>query len=241
MLTNSSCRCREKLNELPWKVNYDALSLARGFALTLDPFFRSLMRACIRYALKRFIVKEQVQIPPHLGRSMFGVIDETGILQCGQIFVQYTNCVWLRASLANASRTVLTGKVMLTKNPCIVAGDVRIFEAVDVPQLHHLVDVVVFPQHGPRPHTDEMAGSDLDGDEYSVMWDQELMFEHNEAPLDFPKPKITTKNEVEEDHVDLEMRKFFSTYVKQDSIGSISNAFMVNADLYGIDSEVKSI
>lgn len=38
---------------------------------------------------------------------------------------------------------------------------------------------------------------------------------------------------------DLEMRKFFVNYIKQDSIGSISNAFLVNADLYGITSEVK--
>lgn len=35
-----------------------------------------------------------------------------------------------------------------------------------------------------------------------------------------------------------EMRRFFVDYIKQDSIGSISNAFLVNSDLYGITSEV---
>ncbi|KAL3986069.1 RNA dependent RNA polymerase family protein [Acanthocheilonema viteae] len=230
-------KCRERLNELPWRVNVSRLTLARGFALTQEPFFRSLLRANIKCTLRKLTAKIQIQVPPHLGRSMFGVMDETGQLQCGQVFVQCTRNIWLKTPSRSAAKVILTGKVMITKNPCIVAGDVRVFEAVDIPELHHLVDVVVFPQHGPRPHPDEMAGSDLDGDEYSIIWDPELMFEYNEPPLDFPKSASDNKV-VDEGQVDLEMRKFFVNYIKQDSIGSISNAFLVNADLYGITSEV---
>ncbi|VDK18703.1 unnamed protein product [Anisakis simplex] len=230
-------RCRDKLNELPRLMNVDRLSLVRGFALTQEPFFRSLLRASVKYMLKKQLAKEQIMIPPHLGRSMFGVMDETGQLQSGQIFVQYTNNVWLKTPSSKAAKTILKGPVLMTKNPCIVAGDVRIFEAVDIPELHHLVDVVVFPQYGPRPHTDEMAGSDLDGDEYTVIWDKKLMFVRNESPLDFTK-RVKKYEVVDQDHVDFEMRKFFCNYIKQDSIGSIANAFLVNADLYGITSEI---
>lgn len=46
----------------------------------------------------------------------------------------------------------------MTKSPCHYPGDVRKFFAVDVPELHHIVDCIVFPQNGPRPHPNEMAG-----------------------------------------------------------------------------------
>lgn len=40
---------------------------------------------------------------------------------------------------------------------------------------------------------DRNSGSDLDGDEYSIIWDPELMFEHNELPLDFIKSALDNK------------------------------------------------
>ncbi len=50
---------------------------------------------------------------------------------------------------------------MVTRNPCLHPGDVRQLEAVDVPELRHLVDCIVFPKNGARPHPNEMAGKEV--------------------------------------------------------------------------------
>uniref|UniRef100_A0A0K0DQT4 RNA-dependent RNA polymerase n=1 Tax=Angiostrongylus cantonensis TaxID=6313 RepID=A0A0K0DQT4_ANGCA len=229
--------CRNKLKELPRRIDINMLSMVAGFQLSTEPFFRSLIKAAVKFTIIKQMRKQQIQIPSEKGRTMFGVVDETGQLQYGQIFVQYTENIALKTPPPTASRKVLNGKVLLTKNPCIVAGDVRVFTAVDIPALHHLCDVVVFPMHGPRPHPDEMAGSDLDGDEYAVIWDEDLLLDYNEEPFDYTaeKPESTAVNE---ETLNDDMIDFYIKYITQDSIGTISNSFLFQADLYGINSEV---
>ncbi|GMR53941.1 hypothetical protein PMAYCL1PPCAC_24136, partial [Pristionchus mayeri] len=229
--------CRDKLKELPRRVSIDGLSRQRGFALTTEPYFRSLLKAAVRYMIKKQLNKEQIQIPLDMGRSMFGVVDETGLLQYGQIFVQYHVNINEKTPKPSASKVILEGPTLITKNPCISSGDVRMFDAVDIPALRHLVDVVVFPMHGPRPHPDEMAGSDLDGDEYSVIWDPKLYFERNESAMKFPKG-VTKAKKLDMDTLDTDVRNFFIDYVTQDSVGMIANAHLNNSDLWGLESKV---
>ncbi|VDN25642.1 unnamed protein product [Gongylonema pulchrum] len=154
-------------------------------------------------------------------------MDETGQLQSGQVFVQYTVNMSLKSLSQFALKAIVTGKMM--------------FEAVDIPELHHLVDVVVFPQHGPRPHPDEMAGSDLDGDEYVVIWDPDLMLQHSENAQDFAQKGVLENKIVGPENMASEMTKFFVDFITQESIGYISNAMLVNADLYGINSEASEM
>uniref|UniRef100_A0A914X2Y9 RNA-dependent RNA polymerase n=1 Tax=Plectus sambesii TaxID=2011161 RepID=A0A914X2Y9_9BILA len=233
-------KCAQTLaDRLPYRFDVDLLT-NKGIKLTVEPFFRSLTRAITRFSIKRQLAKEQIKVPSSMGRTVFGVMDETGQLQYGQVFVQYT--AHMEATPGpRAKKYILKGKVMVTKNPCVVPGDIRLLEAIDVPELRHLVDVIVFPQHGVRPHPDEMAGSDLDGDEYSVLWDPNLMFDRNEPAMDYIAVK-TRDEKIPPEEVDKKMTDFFLNYVLQDSIGSIANAHLVNSDLYGIKSEVcKSI
>lgn len=91
---------------------------------------------------------------------LIGVVDETGSLRYGQVFIQLRNL--------NDERQVLKDReVIVTKNPAHFPGDIRKLRAVDCPALHHLYECVVFPAQGPRPHPNEISGSDLDGDEVS--------------------------------------------------------------------------
>jgi hypothetical protein len=47
------------------------------------------------------------------------------------------------------------------RNPCYDLGDVAVLPAVDVPELHDLVDVVVLSTQGDRPQADELSGGAL--------------------------------------------------------------------------------
>ena len=99
--------------------------------------------------------RTRIEIPPEYGRNMIGVLDETGKLRYGQVFIQYSKGL----DKPQVHPIVHSGPVVVTKFPALHPGDMRKFEAVDIPELHHIVDCIVFPRHGERPHPDEMAGS----------------------------------------------------------------------------------
>lgn len=48
-------------------------------------------------------------------------------------------------------------------------------KAIDVPELSHLFNVVVFSSDGQRPDQHKLSNGDLDGDIYSIMWDHKIV------------------------------------------------------------------
>lgn len=206
----------------------DFKSLANvGIGLNSEPFFRNILLAQHRVAVEGIKEKARLDIDHSLGRNMFGIMDETGKLEYGQVFVQYTTRIE-ECDLSQKSTSIHIGKVMVTKNPCLQLGDVRIFEAVNVIELSHIVDCIVFPSKGPRPHPSEMAGSDLDGDEYAVIWKKELFFKgkNSEASI-FPIPNQETHKGEIKIH---DMLQFLSKYIMNDNLGVIANAHLARAD-----------
>ncbi|KAG8193633.1 hypothetical protein JTE90_002891 [Oedothorax gibbosus] len=208
--------------------------LNAGICLTEEPFFRSLLLAVYKVAIDLLRSKARIAIPPQFGRNMLGVLDETDSLEYGQIFVQYSE----ELGSAESETHILERTVVVTKNPCMHPGDVRKLQAVDVKALHHLKDCIVFPAKGKRPHPDEMAGSDLDGDEYVVIWYDDLIFpDVNKVPMDYPEnpAKLQSKPITVPDMID-----FLCTYIQNDNIGVLANAHLAWADYHvdGIFSKV---
>jgi RNA-dependent RNA polymerase len=75
---------------------------------------------------------------------------------------------------------VISGDVIVTKNPCSHPGDIRLLKAIDEDderyrEFSHLCNVIVFPCKGYRPEQHKMSGGDVDGDVYMVIWDENIV------------------------------------------------------------------
>ncbi|XP_027360341.1 RNA-dependent RNA polymerase 1 isoform X2 [Abrus precatorius] len=198
-----------------------------GYKPNVEPFLSMMLQTFRASKLLELRLKTRIFIPD--GRAMMGCLDETRTLEYGQVFVHFSNK--RLGSLSDNSFSyglqetrVITGNVVVAKNPCLHPGDVRVLRAVDVPALYHMVDCVVFPQKGHRPHTNECSGSDLDGDIYFVCWDPELIPPRPIQPMEYtaaPSEKL--------DH-DVMIEEYFTNYILNDSLGIIANAHTVFAD-----------
>ena len=129
---------------------------------------------------------EKLRLPVVKSRNVFGVCDPTGTLKYGQCYFRYTE---------HGNSKTLQGKVVVAKNPCYLLGDVRVLTAINVEELNYLVDCIVFPTQGERPHPSEIAGSDLDGDQYFVCWDKGLIIPRVAEPYSYPSEDVHETSE----------------------------------------------
>jgi RNA-dependent RNA polymerase len=191
-----------------------------GFPLS-EPFIINSLRTLRSRAVLELKTKSRVSLDK--GAALMGIMDEYKVLEYGEVFFQVTG------PNEDAEPQVVTGYVLITKNPCFHPGDIRILKAVDNPKLRHLVNVLVFPQKGERPHPNEISGSDLDGDTYWICWEPSLFPpDRTNAPaMDFTPPRKPKPVE----NVTLEhIKHFFVDYIRNDRLGQIANAHLVQAD-----------
>ena len=128
---------------------------------------------------QRLKCKLRVLVPK--SRIVFGVCDPFNDLKYGQCVFQPTLFDEEQFSNFHAAK-----KVIVVRNPCYHPGDIRVLKLVkNKPQYDYLSDCIVFPTRGSRPHADESSGGDLDGDEFFVSWDQNLIPPWRSAPFEY--------------------------------------------------------
>ncbi|KAK3099015.1 hypothetical protein FSP39_025293 [Pinctada imbricata] len=197
---------------------------AKGVTFTNDAFFESLLATIYKTKIGDLMNKSRIEVPASDGRILMGTVDETGLLKYGQVYIQYSE----DTNRPQVSTEVVQGTVVIGKNPCFHPGDLRTFEAVDVPDLEHMVDCIVFPQDGPRPHPDEMSGSDLDGDMYHVCWNPDFIPpDCNKPAMDFTgEPALKIDGKITVEHI----TKYIIDFIRCNMVGKIANAHVVHAD-----------
>ena len=215
-----------------------------GFKAVNEPFMMSMLYLWRAWSIK--FLKEKAHISIDKGALLLGCVDETASLRghyeqeldqpassgtrktlddLPEVFVQ------LSRDPENPSirkPKILLGPLLLTRSPMLHPGDVRVVNGVDAPQLRHLKDCVVFPQTGDRDVANMCSGGDLDGDDFLVIWDEDLYPEEwNHKPMDYsaPKPRKLSRDVTVDD-----LTTFFVTYMKNDTLSSIAVAHRAWAD-----------
>lgn len=192
-----------------------------------DPAIKTLLRLWRAWSIRS--IKEKFRILIKEGAFVLGCIDETGALdgtrELPQVFLQVSDSSQHRKS----AHRIITGKVLLLRNPALAPGDIRIVQAVDCPRLRHLKDVVVLPQTGERPLSDMCAGGDLDGDDYMVIWDPSLIpAGYSHAPM--PNVAHSASKMVEGTVQTHDIVNFYVDFLRNNSLGQIAVAHRVFAD-----------
>ena len=211
-----------------------------GFRKSQDPFLISIMRLWRAWHLK--YLKEKAKIAIDQGASLLGCMDETGTLKghcqnsipsndasyeeklaaLPEIFVQVSR------PDNGGKHEVIEGMCILARNPSLHPGDIRVVKAVNVPELSHLRDVVVLPQTGDRDISSMCSGGDLDGDDYLVIWDKNLIpGDWFREPMDYATNKA---RDLDHDVTVDEITSFFVTYMKNDCLPRIAHAHLAWAD-----------
>lgn len=131
--------------------------LLQGYEPNLEPYLSMMLQAHYENHLSDLKSRCRIYVPK--GRILVGCLDETGSLSYGQVYVRITMTKAEQEmghqnffQRVDERTCIVTGKVVVTKNPCLHPGDIRVLEAVyDVGlEEKNMVDCLVFPQKGER-------------------------------------------------------------------------------------------
>jgi RNA dependent RNA polymerase len=206
-----------RIIHLPWFIN--KLS-SLDISFQADNFLRDVLEIAVLVELRA--LKYKARIPVKDGYTLYGIMDETEILEEGQIF-----CI----VESNGQPKVLTGNnVIITRAPALHRGDIQLVTAVAVPNnspLMKLRNCVCFSQQGSRDLPSQLSGGDLDGDLYQILFDHRARPKRVFSPAEYAaQPPVELDRPVERK----DMTDFFVTFMATDQLGRIATLHKVLAD-----------
>lgn len=151
---------------------YEALS--SGFTPAESPFVRDKLRAVV-HRLADSIVRT-FKIPLERSLTAFIVPDPTGLLAPHEIFISLSQP--FTDPETGMSTLSILGPVLALRSPCKLPTDVQKMQAVFVPQLAHLTDVIVMSADAARcsrSPASMLGGGDYDGDTVQIIWEPQLV------------------------------------------------------------------
>lgn len=186
-----------------------------GLDYRQDPFLCSIVEASFLRELR--LLKHKARIPIFEGITLFGIMDETGDLKEGEVYVALDTMNGRFAPAPENGR-----RLIVTRSPALHPGDIQLAIQRVPPEQHPLrehYNVIVFSQHGTRDLPSQLSGGDLDGDIYNVIWDEEAMPRQVFTPADYPRVEPTDlQRPVEKE----DMTQFFIDFMKLDHLGTWS-------------------
>ncbi|RDA82821.1 hypothetical protein CP532_6089 [Ophiocordyceps camponoti-leonardi (nom. inval.)] len=147
-----------------------AFLLDAGFRPKKLKYMQELCREIGEKKAESLMDKLHVPIPQ--STNLFMVADFTGVLEEGQICVNFST----KFEADDFCDTALDGlDVLVARAPAHTLSDIQKVVAVSHPKLRKLKDVVVFSTKGTKPLAALLSGGDYDGDICWVCWDRKIV------------------------------------------------------------------
>ncbi|KAL2155650.1 hypothetical protein VTH82DRAFT_392 [Thermothelomyces myriococcoides] len=194
-----------------------------GIDYRRDSFLRRVVEMILLRELR--LIKHKSRIPVREGITLFGVLDETGYLGEGQVYVTFDT------EEDRYAQPPGSGLLLVTRSPALHPGDVQIAYNKLPPEGHPLTELrncIVFSKLGSRDLPSQLSGGDLDGDVFHVIWDSEVVTAvKTHPPADYGRVKPP---ELDRPVTMADMAAFFVDFMKTDQLGVIATRHMILAD-----------
>ncbi|GKU00726.1 rna-dependent rna polymerase 1 [Fusarium langsethiae] len=202
---------------------------------TMDIDYRrdKFLKAAVEHVVLRELrlLKHKARIPVHNGVTLFGIMDETGFLNEGEVYVTYDKA-YGRSNGRGIKSTLKDGEVIVTRSPALHPGDIQLAKQVTPPEGHplrSLQNCIIFSQKGERDLPSMLSGGDLDRDIYNIIWDPKAKPLRVFSPADYPRvPPRPLDRQVEPKDI----ADFFINFMRTDILGVIATRHVILADYH---------